>query len=278
MNQIAINLIVTVFGLIASILTAAILWLVEVHLGFAFYSLMIWFIFPVGAVLSGFVVAGGYYLGAILFSYKPTKLFLLNMVLVSIGTFFGIYWISYVSLKIAGKPVSDFIPFSQYMDTVLQHQTIAFPVHGTEIATLEEIGSIGYATAVLQILGFTIGSIFVYFYLADLPFCDKCHKYFKAKSKQIRYSADPDSFLEMIKNIVLYFNNNQLQEAIEMHRKYGDAKNPKGGYLNSSLELKRCPECKEYWLKYSAKKLTDNDWENIKEFQFTRLHKGDLRL
>ena len=126
MNHTIQDLIVTAFGLVASMVSAVVLLLVEEHLGFAFHSLTVWFVITFGAFLSGFVAAGGYYLGSVLSGHKPTWLLLLNMVLVPVGTFFAVYWLSYVSLEIDGKSVSDFIPFSQYMDIVLQHQTMEF--------------------------------------------------------------------------------------------------------------------------------------------------------
>lgn len=277
MNHTIQDLIVTAFGFVASMLTAVVLLLVEEHLGFAFYSLMILFVIPVGAILSGFVAAGGYYLGSILFGHKPTGLLLLNMVLVSVGTFFTIYWLSYVSLEIDGKSVSDFIPFSQYMDIVLQHQTMEFRVKGAKVGTTGEMGGFGYITAALQVIGFAIGGVAIFFYLSALPYCEKCSKYLKAKAKQLRYGADQDNFMAMVKNVASHFDNDQLQEAIELHGKFGEAKNPKGGYLNSTLERKQCPACSVNWLKFSAQKLAGNEWKDIDELQFARFHKGELR-
>lgn len=277
MNHTIQDLIVTAFGFVASMITAVVLLLVEEHLGFAFYSLMFWFVIPAGAILSGFVAAGGYYLGSILFGHKPTWLLLLNMVLVSVGTFFTIYWLSYASLEIDGKSVSDLIPFSQYMDIVLQHQTMDFHFHGAKVGTTGELGGFGYVTAALQIIGFAFGGVAIFGYLSTLPYCDTCRKYLKARANQLRYSAEPESFMAMVKNVASHFDNDQLQEAIEIHGKFGEVKNPEGGYLNSTLERKQCPKCKVNWLKFSAQKLAGNEWKDINELQFARFHQGELR-
>jgi len=54
------DLLVGLCGFVTSLLTAAILWWVEVQFGFAFYTWMFWFVIPVGALLSGFAGASGY--------------------------------------------------------------------------------------------------------------------------------------------------------------------------------------------------------------------------
>ncbi len=59
MKQTLQVLLVTAFGAIASLLTVVILFVVEDQFGFAFYSFMLWFVVPIGAILSGFVAAGG---------------------------------------------------------------------------------------------------------------------------------------------------------------------------------------------------------------------------
>src|SRR5262249_57035018 len=99
------DFLVSTFGAITSILTAIILYLIEKGIGFSFYSLMVWFFIPVGAIGAGFVAAGGYYFGAKFFNHRPTLLILFNMVAISIGTFILVYYLDYVSLQIDGQAV-----------------------------------------------------------------------------------------------------------------------------------------------------------------------------
>lgn len=277
MNNTTQDLIVTAFGFVASLATAVVLFLGEKYLHIAFYSLMVWFVIPVGAGLSGFVAAGGYYLGSILFGHKPTRLLLLNMILVSIGTFFTIYWLSYLSMEIDGKAVSDYVPFSKYMDVMLTHQSMEFRVHGAKVGTTSELGSFGYVTAVLQIVGFAVGGVAIFLYLSSLPYCQKCSKYLKAKAKQVRYAGEPESFTSMVKELAFFYQQDQLQKALDNHGNFGEPKNPKNGYLMSTLERKQCPTCNVNWLKFSAKKLVGNEWKDINELQFAQFHEGELK-
>ncbi len=58
-------------GFATTLLTAVILSIVEIRFDLALYSYMFWFIVPVGAMISGFAAASGYYAGARLFHQKP---------------------------------------------------------------------------------------------------------------------------------------------------------------------------------------------------------------
>ena len=56
--------LVALCGFVTCALTALILWRIEGHTGFALYTWMVWFVFPVGAIAAGFAGASGYYAGS----------------------------------------------------------------------------------------------------------------------------------------------------------------------------------------------------------------------
>jgi len=78
---------------------------------------MYWFVIPAGAICSGFAAASGYYAGARYFNHRPTKLLLLNMVVISIATFFLIHYINYYFLIIDGRQVRELVDFARYLDS-----------------------------------------------------------------------------------------------------------------------------------------------------------------
>jgi hypothetical protein len=141
-------------GLLTSFVTALILWFVEKQFGFALYTWMFWFVIPVGALFSGFAGASGYYAGSWFFGHRPTRLLLLNIVVASVATFFLIHYLSYITLQIDGKQVSDYIPFWRYIDIAIRSTSMDFRLRATEIGKTGELGSFGYAIAFLQVLGF----------------------------------------------------------------------------------------------------------------------------
>ncbi|MDH5180629.1 MAG: hypothetical protein OEZ39_19350 [Gammaproteobacteria bacterium] len=278
MKKILQDIIVTLFGALASLLTAGILYVVEEQLEFSFYSLMLLFIIPVGAILSGFVAAGGYYVGARLFGHKPGKLLLFNMVAVSIGTFFIIYYLSYLFTQVEGVSISKLVPFTTYMDTILQHQSIQFSVHGADVGGTGELGLWGYATAALQILGFAIGGFFVYAILAALPYCDKCQKYLKQKAKQVRYTSDTDGLAGLIETMQGEFAAGTMQQAVDTHARFGAAQHQQKEQLQSTLTHKCCPGCAINWLEFTVYKLGNSEWEALNEYKLAGFSAAPLKL
>ena len=101
------DLLVGVFGFATCLLTAVILWWIETRSGFAFYTWTFWFVIPVWAVFSGFVGASGYYAGAWVLNHHPTPLLLLNIVLASVGTFFLVHYLSFVTMQVDDVSVRD---------------------------------------------------------------------------------------------------------------------------------------------------------------------------
>ena len=148
------DLTVSAFGLITSIITAIILIIIEVYFKLSLYTFMFWFIIPVGAIGAGFVAAGGYYLGARIFGHRPSPLILLNMVLISIGTFFLIHYLSYITLDIDGIPVRTLVPFGTYLDTIITKTSMSIGFRFRSVAETGEVGSWGYAIAIIQVIGF----------------------------------------------------------------------------------------------------------------------------
>ena len=113
-NGIFMDLILSICGLATSLLTAVLLWVIESKLEFRAHSFMILFILPVGALISGFIAASGYYLGARLFHCRPTAMLTLGVLAVSVGTYFAIHYFSFRSLEIEGTPLSDYISFGSH--------------------------------------------------------------------------------------------------------------------------------------------------------------------
>jgi len=171
------DLLVAAFGFVASVATALLLFVIEKKFEIAIYSFAMWFVIPVGAILSGFLAAGGWYLGSIVLNDRPTWFLLANMVLASVTTFFFIHWLSYAFMEVDGKLISEYVSFSQYMDIVLTHQQMTFTVHGAKVGTTGELGSFGYVVALLQIVGFAFGAVAVFGYLMSLPYCQTYSKY-----------------------------------------------------------------------------------------------------
>jgi hypothetical protein len=251
------DLLVAGCGAATSFLTAIILAALESKFDFSIYSWTFWFVIPAGAICSGLAAASGYYAGARYFNHRPTRLLLLNMVVISITTFFLIHYINYYFLVVEGRPVRELVKFTRYLDIVLSHTAVRFRVMRGPI----ELGSWGYLHAVLQIVGFATGGVAAYWYLEAQPYCERCSKYLLAKDTQTRYTD-----AAQLSQITTLMAAGRLQDAIAAHAASGSvtAVDPK---LRSQVEIKRCKNCDQRWMKFTVSRWAEDDWEVIGCFQ-----------
>jgi hypothetical protein len=263
------DLLVAGCGLVASFVTALILWVVA-RFGFAFYTWMFWFVVPVGALLSGFAGASGYLGGAWFFGHRPTRLLMLNIVITSLLTFFLIHYLAYITTEIDGKNVSDYIPFSQYLNIAIRSTSMKSSYGGST----GELGSFGYVIAALQVIGFAVGGFTAYAYLAAKTYCDKRSRYLSAKGTQIRYSANADELQTATGPLLKNMANGDVFSAVEDHRissGFGSSTEPKDCHLRSIVEVRHCKKCRQHWTRFAVEKLSGNDeWEEISGLSVAR--------
>ena len=259
------DLLVGLCGFITSLLTAVMLWWIEVQLGFAFYTWMFWFVIPGGALLSGFAGASGYYAGSWFFGHRPTRLLLLNIVIASVMTFFLIHYLSYNSLQVEGKYVSDYIPFTQYLDIVTKSTSMDLRLRAAKVGSTGELGGFGYLIALLQIGGFAAGGFAVYSYLVSKPYCETCSRYLSTKGKQTRYTGDADGLQTVTEQIFDDLRNTAIASALARQKAFGDPAYQKSHHLRSVFEIRHCKGCRNHWIKFSVEKRSGDDWKGIPE-------------
>jgi hypothetical protein len=178
-------------GLVTSLLTALLVTVIERLTGFDVFTFSLWFVIPAGAIATGIAAASGYYFRSLYFHTRPNLLLLLQMVVVAGFTQLVIYYIQYATLILDdGRRVSDFIPFSQYLDIALTtaHYRVG---RGAQIDT-GEVGQFGYWLAVIQFVGFLVGGLGAFGILLGHPVCAYCKKYLRvlAKSDKLFDNAD----------------------------------------------------------------------------------------
>ncbi len=259
------DLLVTAFGAATSLATAFLLWKVEDWFGFSFYTWMFWFIIPAGALISGFAAAAGYYWGARLFDHRPGRMLLANILLVSVGTFFVVHYLSYYNLEIDGAPLRERIPFLSYLNTVLTHASMTFRIHAARVGSSGELGAWGYVFALLQILGFAGGGAGIYLYLTDLPFCARCEKYLKKVSDVERFAVEPAQVDTLLGGLKPLFAEGRLSEAAALHTGQGTPKYKKGDGFRTTLTTYRCQSCTHGRLRFALARRSGSDWKDVTE-------------
>lgn len=262
------DLAVAAFGAATSFVTAIILATIEIKFDFSIYSWMFWFVIPAGAICSGFAAASGYYAGARFFNHRPTKVLLLNMVIISITTFFLIHYINYYFLVVDGRPARELADFAQYLDIMLSHTAVQFRFRAAKVGGPVELGSWSYLYAVLQIVGFAIGGIAVYGYLKSMPYCERCSKYLVVKHTQTRYTTDADQLSQVAALMRERAVAGRLQEAITVHATSGRESGGEDATLRSQVQIKRCKDCDQHWMKFTVSRWAKDEWKEISEVGF----------
>ncbi len=197
--------------------------------------------------------------------HRPTPRLLLNIILASVGTFFTIHRLTYITLEIEGKAVSDYVSFAQYLDIAIRSTSMEFRFRTTEVGSTSELGGLGYGVAILQVLGFAVGGFAVYRHLGSKPYCEKCSRYLSGKGKQIRYTGDAEGSLATTAQVLSDFGSGAMGSAIEHHGAFGSSAHQVGNHLRSVIKVRYCRKCGRHWLKFVVEKLSGNDWEEVPE-------------
>jgi hypothetical protein len=241
MKRTMLDLVVTAFGLLTAAATALALALLDVKAGIAVFSLMWWFVIPIGAVICGFVGVSGYLAGARLLQYKPSGLFLFYVLAVSMGTYVLLYYFEYHFTVVEGHPLADAVPFGTFLVWVLGHQsyTIA-PLHHFGSVS---IGFFGYLVAVLQVIGFAVGGLAVYAYLWTEPFCERCHRFLRQAALIRRTKMyDKELLTRTYRQALDLLRQGNSSQACEIVSSFGDSWNSKATY-QLQLNLRKCNRC-----------------------------------
>jgi hypothetical protein len=236
--------------------------LLAAKLDFAIYTWMLWFVIPAGAIFCGGVAASGYWIGARLFNHRPSPLLLLNILLVSLSTYFAIHQLHYSNDVVSGTAVSSVMSFGEYLVAVTENMTYSTYHRGREVGPGLELGKWGWGIAVLQIIGFSIGGLVVYGFLLEVPYCDRCAKYFGGKQSRSVEWGDANSLAAAYETVANLMDGPHLQAAIDTLGTLGEqSKKAKAALL--SLELQKCPSCENRRLLLTAQALKGKEWTTV---------------
>jgi hypothetical protein len=257
------QILVAIFGISTSFGTGIILGLIQVYSGYAIYSFTIWFVIPVGALLAGFGAASGYYAGAKLFQHKPTGGVLLNMVGASIIAFIIVHYIPYYFLEVNGIRVKEAISFWQYLNFIIRHASLSLL---RTSASTGELGSFwGYIYAGLKLVGFSLGGLAVFGWLAESPYCGKCSRYLKKTGKIDRFTNDGELLLEILNTFAMYLNDKKFEEAIRFLSEKIKYLSSYRNNLRLRLITRSCPICNINHLELTVSKRDNDNWKDIKK-------------
>ncbi len=252
---------VTLFGAASSLITAGLVFSVYRSTGFNFFTLSFWVVFPIGALLTGFVAASGYYLGAKLFNHRPDLIILSNMVIVAGTTQFLIYYFEYFTMVLDdGIKVKNYLDFPTYLQIMLTKAKYGLV---RPIGSGVEIGYFGYVIAFIQFIAFLVGGVCVWGWLALIPFCDACNKYFKSIFSKIILFSDKDTFTPFYDKLISVPSLSH-EYFLLLKKQDEDIKNNQGCF-RLKVKLFRCPNCKGEKILESVDIYKNDGWSEISD-------------
>jgi hypothetical protein len=263
MKSTALNWLVTLSGAITSLLTALLVFWIEKTSGYAISSWTFWFVIPVGALICGGVASSGYYLGAKALDHKPKFELLINMLVISVGTYFLIQYLQYSSMLVEGKKVSEMVSFWKFWTVVTTNLTL----HSIEL------GRMGYLYTLLQIGGFSVGGLVVYAHLDSLIYCDKCSLYLRSKGKSSRTTNDPELLKVFISELAKLAEAGKLAQIIVLQASKDWGKELGDHFLMTEIDIQYCKKCAQHHFGFEVKKKVVKgkqiSWEVLKDFSYS---------
>ena len=168
-------------------------------------------------------------------------------------------------MQIKGQQVSRLISFGQYIGVVLRHQSMEFRIRGAKLGETGDLGSLGYVMAVLQVLGFAVRGLCVYWHLRAAPYCEACGKYLKKQSSTTRYTNDTEKLQYVYSGLLAELQKGSSPVAIQLLSGFGTPTLLKGMKLNIELKLWKCVTCPEEFFEAAVNQWNGKDWKAISE-------------
>lgn len=250
-------------GLVTSVLVAIANVAVARMTGFNFFTVSVWVIVPVGALLTGFAAASGYYFGSLYFHKRATTILLIQMVVIAGLTQLLIYWLGYATMVLDdGRKVADFLPFGQYMDLML---TKAHYRIGRGQTDTGEVGSLGYWIAGAQFVGFLVGGLAVFCYLTSKPVCAACNLYLRPMAKKQKVFADADAAGGYYDRLfTLAVDGPEFAALIRSEAKVDKVAQ---GALQVETSLLGCPVCKAQMVEEKVQGYNGTEWKSLNNLE-----------
>lgn len=248
---------VTVCGLATSILVAIANVGVARITSFDFFTFVIWFVVPVGALATGGAAASGYYFGSLYFHKKPNAILLVQMVAIAGLTQLLIYWLGYETMVIDGHRVSDFVPFGRYLDIVLT------TTHYRMTRDIGEVGTFGYWLAAIQFAGFLVGGLSIFVLLRAKPVCRTCNLYLRPLATKEKRFADAQSAGDYYNRFsTLPVDGRDFAALIRSDVKVDKVAQ---GAMKVDTSLFGCPSCKAQIIEEKFQQYNGQDWKDLTE-------------
>jgi hypothetical protein len=258
------DFMISVGGYVTCMVTAFILWQIQAQTQFAFYLYSVWFVIPVGAIVSGVVASSGYYFVARIFNHRPTRLLLVNILIGAVATFFLIYYFQYLTQTANGKRVADLMSYPQFVSSSLRSTLLQLDTDTS--GPSGALGSWGYLFALLQVAGFAYGGFAIYKHLVGKPYCDRCSRYMAAQERHLRYAPNSDEAKAAMSRITAELAGGAMTAAIDEAKTLGTLRREHGDVLRAWTTIKHCTKCDRHWAKFMVQQKSGFNWKFVRGY------------
>jgi hypothetical protein len=118
----AVELFLTLGAVGTSAAIAFVLFLTATYAHLDLSSLMLRFIIPIGALLSGAAASSGYHFASLAMDQPPTEHLAVNMTVIGLSTYMLMKYFSYLALRFDdGTPVLSIVPLELYVLGSVKH-------------------------------------------------------------------------------------------------------------------------------------------------------------
>ncbi len=235
-------------GLVTSLICAAICLALQRYLEFSFFTLMVWFIIPAGAAITGIASSSGFYAGAKLFDARANAVMALGMVAIAGLTQFLIYFGTYATLQLPdGRTAMDVVDFWTFVKIYLGNQRYSMG-HGGGFGV--DVGNLGYVIAGVQPLEFLAGGACTFLVLQKEAFCEKCGRYFRRRFAVSKQGSA--AFIDAVRA--------KLTPSPDY---FGALQQPEGAGFRLNVSLSQCPECSQELVSEEVEFMEKKQWKAL---------------
>lgn len=251
-------------GMTSAITSVALAW-IQVHAGFAVYSVTWCFLVPVGAIAAGALASTGYLLGARAFHMKPVGGIAWNMAWACVGTYFLVHYLVYFWMEQDGTRVREVVGFWTYLDFTIRNTRLE-RIGGSDPGG--ELGATwGYVYASLQLAGFAGGGLFTYAFLSSAPYCDLCTRYARKADGRKLYANDENELVARVGELRQLLADKRYQEAVDLCTYTMGSRRFDSQGMRTVLTLHRCDVCRTAHLSLDVARKAKREWKDLGELQ-----------
>jgi hypothetical protein len=246
---------VTLAGIVTSLLTILVLFVIQHLTGFELFTLSVWLVVPVGALVCGGFAASGYYFGAIFLHRRPNAILAIQMLIVAGATMLAEYYLNFYTLVIDGQNVRAVVPFLEYLKIVIESSEY---VVGRSQTNLGAVGNMGYWIFGIQFFGLLIGGIAVFGHLLLKPHCGVCSDYYKLVGRKMLIGESSTDTAAIFDEF--YFEPlDSPQFASTLSEDSLRVEND-GTVFRVQSSLYQCKKCAQQMIENVLQRKTSNDW------------------